>query len=74
MIATRLGPEFKELQLVVCTVGCNRNAQILYGYDLSAPVAFCVARLLSQAGVTEFSQPMISQGETPHKITVYLSD
>lgn len=74
MISERLGPDFKDLQLVVCAVGCNRNAQIIYGYDLSAPVAFSVARLLAQAGVLEFSQPMISRGEGPHKMTIYLSD
>ena len=44
MISNRLGrPDFKDLQLVVCVVGCNRNAQIIYGYDLPAPVAFSVA-------------------------------
>lgn len=74
MIANRLGPDFKDLQLIVCTVGCNRDAQIIYGYDLSAPVAFSVARLLTQAGVTEFSQPIISQGDGPHRMTIYLSD
>ena len=74
MIARTLSTNFKDLQLTVCTVGCNRNAQIIYGYDLSAPVAFSVAKLLSQAGVAEFSQPLISQGEGPHKMTVYLSD
>jgi hypothetical protein len=45
-----------------------------YGYDLSAPIAFSVAKLLSQAGVAEFSQPMITQGEMPHRMTIYLAD
>ena len=74
LISNRLGSQFKDLQLVVCSVGCNRTAQINYGYDLSAPIAFSVARLLAQAGVAEFSQPMISQGEGPHRMTVYLAD
>ena len=74
LISTRLGQDFKDLQLIVCTVGCNRTAQINYGYDLSAPIAFSVARLLTQAGVAEFSQPLITQGDNPHKMTIYLAD
>lgn len=74
LIANRLGPQFRELQLVVCPGGCTRTAQIHYGYDLSAPVAFSVAKLLTQAGVAEFSQPMITQGDSPHRMTVYLAD
>ena len=74
LIANRLGPQFKELQLVVCPGGCTRTAQIHYGHDLSAPVAFSVAKLLTQAGVAEFSQPMITQGDAPHRMTVYLAD
>ena len=74
LIANRLGPQFKELQLVVCAGGCTRTAQIHYGYDLSAPIAFSVAKLLTQAGVAEFSQPMITQGDAPHRMTVYLAD
>jgi hypothetical protein len=74
LIANRLGPQFRELQLVVCPGGCSRTAQIHYGYDLSAPVAFSVAKLLTQAGVAEFSQPMITQGDAPHRMTVYLAD
>ena len=74
LIANRLGPQFKELQLVVCAMDCTRTAQIHYGYDLSAPIAFSVAKLLTQAGVAEFSQPMITQGDSPHRMTVYLAD
>jgi hypothetical protein len=74
LITNRLGANFREVQLVVCTVQCTRTAQINYGYDLSAPIAFSVARLLTQAGIGEFAQPMVTQGEGPHRITVYLSD
>jgi hypothetical protein len=74
LIANRLGPQFKELQLVVCSMDCTRTAQIHYGYDLSAPIAFSVAKLLTQTGVAEFSQPMITQGDSPHRMTVYLAD
>jgi len=74
LITNRLGADFREVQLVVCTIQCTRTAQINYGYDLSAPIAFSVARLLTQTGIGEFAQPMITQGEGPHRITVYLSD
>jgi hypothetical protein len=74
LITNRLGADFREVQLVVCTIQCTRTAQINYGYDLSATIAFSVARLLTQAGIGEFAQPMITQGEGPHRITVYLSD
>ena len=74
LIANKLGPQFKDLQLVVCPVSCTRTAQIRYGYDLSAPIAFSVAKLLTQAGVAEFSQPMITQGDSPHRLTVFLAD
>ena len=74
MISSRLGPEFKELQLSICTMACNRSAQIIYGYDLTAPIAFSVAKLLTQAGIAEFAQPMISRGEGPRRMTIYLSD
>jgi hypothetical protein len=40
LIANKLGPQFKDLQLVVCPMDCTRTAQINYGYDLSAPIAF----------------------------------
>jgi hypothetical protein len=72
LISTRLGSAFKDLQLVVCDLDCSRSAQIRYGYDLSAPLAFSVARLLTEAGVAEFSEPTISRGEGPHKMTIYL--
>ena len=74
LIANKLGPQFKDLQLVVCPMDYNRTAQIHYGYDLSAPIAFSVAKLLTQAGVAEFSQPMITQGDGAHRVTVYLAD
>lgn len=74
LIASRFGPQFRDLQLVVCNGGCNHTAQINYAYDLSAPVAFAVAKLLTQAGATEFSQPLITQGELSHRMTIYLAD
>ena len=54
--------------------GSPRVSQISYGYDLSAPVAFSVAKLLNQAGAAEFSQPLITQGDLPHRMTIYLAD
>ena len=47
LITNQLGADFREVQLVVCSMQCTRTAQINYGYDLSAPIAFSVARLLT---------------------------
>ena len=74
LITNRLGADFREVQLVICPGQCTRTAQINYGYDLTASVAFSVARLLTQVGIGEFAQPVVTQGEGPHRITVYLSD